>query len=576
MRNFLFALPALAAALALSSCNTDFREHDPTPKVIDSNTLAFTLKENGPETRSGSDVLTAVTGVTIPLGEPVGGYGLFLEETVTTLGTACMDPETKGTPVYTENFSEMFDGKFYGLAYSAPGGTLSETPAIPDGAFENDGDAWVRKFASDPFGDNDELYFFMRAPETMTGMGAPLYSLDDDGKTVVEFDYTVPLNAADQQDILFTGRPVTKSEAGEEIPVLFHHALTGVKFATDNDNSGGAKTYITKIEFPQALFRSAHIKVTSSLENGRRVDDPDTHSSSSTGVVVVDNPRQLSDDEVFTLELEESDIVDFEPGGKFENKGGYAGSFAAAGNESNLNDADATKTFWFIPQQMDADVVMDVTFHVVSGGKDSGPVTRRIEFGKALTNSVFWKAGEIRTYTLKAGLMDVDIEDRVSGFEKTDVVISNTGNIDSFIRAHIVANWYGNAGGDYGIALGYRSGTGSGFVPAWKMDDTLTGDNYGGVFTGLPGADWEYKDGFFYYTKRVPAGHSIPSALFSRYVLDTSQAGVPPDIYYLDRKAGKRPFTDLELVMEIPVQAVDARDYTDYRDAWGAAGVTIY
>jgi hypothetical protein len=34
-----------------------------------------------------------------------------------------------------------------------------------------------------------------------------------DGGGVIEFDYTVPLDAADQQDILFASRPVTKEEA---------------------------------------------------------------------------------------------------------------------------------------------------------------------------------------------------------------------------------------------------------------------------------------------------------------------------------------------------------------------------
>lgn len=563
MKKNLFVLTAAAATLLFVSCNDVFKEGNGSgPKPPDSNTLIFKLI-GGPETRSGTELSASAGGARIPIDGQVEGYGLFLEETVTASGPVCGVPETKGTPVYTENFIEMSGGKFYGLAFPASGGALSPTPVIPDGPFKNDGDIWVRRFASDPFGDNDVLYFFMRARENTAGIGEPRYSLTEDGG-IIEFDYTVPLKAADQQDIIFACRSVAKDEAEGEIPILFHHALTGVKFATDNDSSGDARTYITKVEFPDALYRSAHIRMT-------------TDPSSQTASVSVSEGAELGSDEAFTLILDDDEIVDFETGGSFENKGKYADSFAAAGNLRNLNDADASKTFWFIPQRMNDGVVMDVTFHVVSGGKDSGPVTRRIDLGKALGDNVLWRAGEIRTYTLKADLIDVEIEDRVNGFEKTDVVITNTGNIDSFIRAHIVANWYGRAGNEYGIAVGYRSATGDGFVPAWQMNAAGTGDNYGGVFTGLPGNDWIYNenDGFFYYTNVVPAGQPVPDALFVKYALDTGPADVPPTVFYFDPKAGKQPYTDLELVMEIPVQAIEAKEGRTYRQAWEALSVTF-
>ncbi len=577
MKKILSALTVAAIALLFPSCDEGFREENGSAAMIlDPNTLVFNMKKSVPETRAVTGCCTDARGVTIPLDSPIEGYALFLEESITISGEAFGAPETKGTPIYTENFIEMSGGKFYGLAFPVSEGALSTAPAIPDGPFINDEDVWIRKFPSDPFGGDDVLYFFMRAQENVEGMSGLRYSMSDGGG-VIEFDYTVPLDAADQQDILFASRPVTKEEAKTEIPILFHHALTGIKFATDNDNSSDVSTYITKVEFPEALFRSGHIRIVSTSENGLWMDDPDTHSSSQPTVNDVSGGVVLGCGETFTLTLDDGDIVDFETGGSFANKGRYADSFAAAGNRKNLNDADASRTFWLIPQQMNDDVVMDVTFHVVSGGKDSGPVTRRIELGKALTGNVFWKAGEIRTYTLKADLMDVDIEDKVSGFEKTDVVITNTGNLDSFIRAHIVANWYGNAGDDYGLAVGYRSSTDEEFVPAWRMNASMTGDNFGGVFTGLPGNNWIYNgnDGFFYYRNVVPAGQSIPDPLFIKYAMDTTPAGVPPEVYYLDRKGGKLPYTDLELVMEIPVQAIEAEEGRTSRQAWEALGVSF-
>ena len=411
MKKFLYALLAVAATLSFASCNEDFTEENGSDPTVDTGTLTFTLKNSGPETRSETGMPTTTKGVTIPLGDPVDGYNLYLEETITELGDVYA-PETKGTPVYTENFSKMFGGKFYGIAYSATGTTLSSTPVFPDGAFQDNGAGlWIRPITPDPFESYDELQMFFRAPQTVTGMGEPQYSLASNGRAITTFTYTVPLNAADQQEILITGRSVTKAEAKEPIPILFHHALTGVKFATAYDNTGSAKTYITKVEIPTGLYRSATIRITASWENGVWVDDPDTHSSESTEVYNVSNGQQLKNNEVFTLDLTESDIVDFETGGQFANKGKYPDSFAAGGNTNNLNDSDASKTFWLIPQRMNNNVVMDVTFHVVSGGKDSGPITRRINLGQLLTNSIYWRAGQIRTFTLKPELLDVDIHD---------------------------------------------------------------------------------------------------------------------------------------------------------------------
>lgn len=77
------------------------------------------------------------------------------------------------------------------------------------------------------------------------------------------------------------------------------------------------------------------------------------------------------------------------------------------------------------------------------------------------------------------------------------VVITNTGNMDAYIRAHITANWFGYAGSKYGVAVGYKGQNSSEFVDAWRMDGT-TGDNLGGVFEGLPGSGWTRgADGFF-------------------------------------------------------------------------------
>lgn len=578
MKRFFYAMLAVAATLTVFSCKEELvDENGQGPVVIDDNTVVFSLM-SGASTRSASTGTGSFVEALIPMGDPVDGYEFYLEETVTDLDAVAYSPETRGTPVYTENFADMYTG-FYGAVYSATGTTLSSTPVAPDGEFYKNMDVWERKFTTPIWEGNDLLYFFLRTPKTIPGLGESgiTYRLANNGRCITEFDYTVPLNAEDQEEILITGRSVTHEEARQPIPVLFHHALTGVKFATDNDNSDAdCKTYITKVEFPRALFRSAHIRITSTWENGKWEDDADIHSSTQTDVYNVSSGVQLKNNEVFTLNLADSDIVDFATGGSFEHNGKYPDSFAAAGNLNNLNDTDASKTFWLIPQRMNNNIVMDVTFHVVSGGKDSGPITRRIEIGKALTNNTYWRAGQIRTFTLKANLMDVDITDEVNGFEKTKVKITNTGNVDAFIRAHITANWFGYAGTNYGVAIGYKSQTSGEFVDIWRME-TPTTSNYG-TFEGLPGEGWAIgADGFFYYTEMVPAGKQIPSPLFTKY--SVSGSNIPPEVWYMDNNNVKHQFTGVELVMEIPVQAIsalqaDGTAWEKYQDAWGAVGVT--
>jgi hypothetical protein len=558
-------LLAFAATLSVASCNDDFKENGKESSVIEANTIAFKLEKGGIETRS-EDPSPVISRQTFSMGEPIDGVNFFLEETVTLLDDVYYDgPETKGTPVYTENFADMFSS-FYGLAYSASGTTLSSTPVIPDGAFTFDGDKWKRGTTSDPYADNETLYFFLRAPQSATGVSNLAYSLNSDGRSVIEFDYVNPLTATDQQDIVFSGRPVTKSEASKAIPLLFHHVLSGVKFAIGNVNSEDVQTYISKVEFPHALFRSAEFTITTSWENGKWVDVQTVYSSGSA--VSISNGQQLKSDEIYSLTLADTDVVNFEAGGEFQDKGEYPASFTAAGNTKNLNDANASKTFWFIPQQMNNNIVMDITFHVVSAGKDSGPITRRVELGKLLTRQVTWKAGELRTYTLKGELLDVDITDKVSGFEKTNVVITNTGNIPAYIRAQITANWFGKAGDDYCAAVGYTTETGYDFLAPWKMTD--------GTFENLApsGSGWiEGTDGFFYYINPVQPGAAIPTPLFTKYSI--SGSNVPPTVYYTDNKLERHAFTNVELVMEIPVQAVEAKDGQTYRQAWEATGASF-
>ena len=592
MKKVFYVLLAVAATLSFAACDNDIKEENgPEITELESGELTFTLAKSDIQTRSESDIPALKQGVTLSLGEPVEGQHVYLEETVASLDDIYYGtPETRGTPIYTENFQIASGGTFRGFAWAAArlvdeGATLDSATPLPDGDFVAvRPNLWKRDFNWGPFTD---LIFFARmltenttSPETDPIGVLPstyrfFYNPSGNIPQRVRFSYRSPLTAQAQQDILFAGRTITREEAGSPVPILFYHPLTGVKFATAHKNNTSVKTYIKKVEFT-GLYGYGECAVTPQAENSDYVDQSGNHSSASAVTWTLSENGNTKLTTVYSQTFSDQS-VDYATGGSFSTQGGYPDSFAAAGNENNLNDGNASMTFWFPPQAMTDAVKVKVTFEIEIGGNRIEH-TRNIDFGKMLKEAnggtaVTWLPGQIRTYTLKSEEVDVNITDKVSGFEKTDVVITNTGNTDAYIRAYIVANWYGaNDNGEDGVAVGYNSAAHTAFVNAWRRT-SLTGDNYGGVFENLPGDGWVYKsDGFFYYTRKVAPGESISPTLFTRYYLDT-QAHPAPHIWYLG-KGEYKEFTNVRLVMEIPVQAVEAKDYT-WQQAWAAAGVSF-
>ena len=606
MKKTRFALFA-AAALVLVACAQEVQEKntDVTP-VVSENALAFNI-QSGIATRSGEDaaIVSLPTGISIPVQVPTGEQISF-EESVASLDGIYPEfnvsdaPETRGTPVYSENFKEAV-GSFRGQAfpyqafsYRVDRPTQGTLPTITEGNFDPLYGQWVRKFDADPWGEAENLYFFARvvtddpsvAIQNQIGVltNSYQYSYDAEQGQQMTFSYRSALTAVDQQDILFAARAIKKADANKGIPILFYHALTGVKFATAHENDGNTKTFIDKVELT-GIYGYGKCYVTSVTEDDDYKDDPDIYSSMSAIRWEPSFGNGRTKTSVYSQEFSETP-VDYAQGGSFGSKGKYADSFAAGGNTNNLNAADGSMTFWLVPQQMTNDVKLTVTFRIQSGDVISDPITTEIDFGKELNTkngkTIEWKAGEIRTYTLKAGDVNIVITDKVVEHIKSDVTISNVGSVPQYVRAAIVAQWYGtdNNGVD-GIAFGYQnevkptSGEDA-LTEPWALGPmaggSISSDNYGGVFTGLPGDNWvRARDGFFYYKNPIPIESSAADALFTDYTLN--EAGVPT-IYYPDKNSNKRvAYEDVRLVMEIPVQAIEATaaDMADAENGWLSA-----
>lgn len=127
--------------------------------------------------------------------------------------------------------------------------------------------------------------------------------------------------------------------------------------------------------------------------------------------------------------------------------------------------------------------------------------------------------------------VDVTVTDTVDGGVKRNVVITNTGNIDAYIRAKVVANWRLNGE----------------IVGGWTDDITYNTSK------------WTADNGFYYYADPVAPGAYTPVALFNSY-----------------EPTQNPPVAGAQLVMDIIVQAVqaDGTGATNAPDAFSKIATT--
>ena len=621
MKRVYFALAVLIMA-ALTGCQVnEFRNDTYTPEKGE---IVFRLA-NSKATKS-LDASVTVKGVTIPLGDDGSGHKLFLEETITRLDDISYGPQTKGTPAYTENFADLY-GDFKAAAFKTTSSSF-ESSAFDDGVFEkvsgSEIEMWKRKFGDD-LDEHFPLYFFLRAPYAQEGSTVTKlrYFPTAKGDTLAgaiafKYDGSSLTSAANQKDLLFTSRKVTLDEyedlidKSEGIPVLFHHALTGIKFANFFDNPDlDTKTYITKVEIT-GLADGGECVITPRTETNGYVDDKTGDFSSSE--VTVWNPAKLTygQNVVYTQSFNDSaDEIDFPEEGSFGENGSYTGtSFGKAGAANNLNKADGSLTFWFVPQQLTENVKMTVYYKVINTKNGNatheahdtinfGDLTRiktgeetiTDEDGKETTRPIYgayanWKAGELRTYTLKPQYVEIELVDKMSDYEKDSVKVTNNGNVYEYVRVNLIANWVGLVQIDENvfepdttILNGYVSATSNEMVEAWNDKDGKT--NYGTFVDLVPKSkqipatadstynNWVRYDKYYYYTKPIGPNESVTDQLFTSYTV-----GVSPEFWIVDKWGVRRKAGHVHLIMDVMCQAIPAStdingNITDnYIDAW--------
>ena len=586
MKKIYIACAVLATA-ALTSC---IQEQSFNDVKLGENDVVFTFQGAAPTKAAEAPVRQ---GISVSLGN-ADGNALYLEETISDLDA--VSPATKGTPAYTENVGTLYknDLSVYAVGGSFP--NTAETFETMDEEMVNGGWRYRHAYAADPWPADGAVAFYLQIPVTQPGVS----NISRTGGTFT-FNYTSPTKASDQKDILFAYRTLTKEEHNGYLPygapVLFHHALTGVKFRIQNDtderNTLGIK--ITNVAF-LGLKNTGTCVVTprKEKENNQETDYVDNRTGDyssgdqtlTTGTVAWTSTDATSSSNRIEQYFAEADTVTFVSG----DGNNFAPSYYEAGQIRNLNKADASYTFWMIPQSFadNADAVLYIEYSV--NGNDE---YMEIELDEVFAN-VTWKAGELRTYTIKIDDVNVKIEDTVTiaenqkasytdnvgkthtiyGGTKNGVKITNTGNTDAFIRVAITGQWVDKDGSPVFSFTDFKQQDYILEIESWYDDQFGDGNGHFGVFDGLVGytkngksgagnTGWvKGNDGYYYYTTKVAPNATTGTAPFTSYTV--TLANVPKI-----KVAGE--LQDVHFVMEVSAQAISAKkvDGTDY--AWNKA-----
>ncbi len=574
MKKIYIAMAVIAAAM-LSSCEKEKDINQLTP--LGENAIAFTINNTGTRSMEAISETAVQTGVSIEAGRASNGDAYFLEETIEELNPTLA---TRGTPAYTVNLGTLYktmgvyaDGDFGDNAFVLTDEAMHANP--------NGGDGWRYHHSYDgsPWPDETTAVdFYLNMPASPTGV-----SILDRSNKHITFDYSSPLTGAAQQDILFAQTTLTKKQHDGYLPkgapVMMYHALTGVKFRIGHENNNPTKTIITKVVI-KGLKSKGTATFTGSDFEWEQLDN-------------ATNFTQEFKNQAWSAEAGVDGTVTYTSG---ENNK-FGDSWYAAAADKNLNDEDGSLTFWFIPQEIDENVTMEVTFRVkTKDTQDGEEITHEIAFGEKLnegrTENLVWKPGQLRTYTLKPFDVAVKIVDNMVGLKKSDLHVTNTGNVDEYVRMMVIGNWYGweteddmNSGKEPDIMVGYTTDGSDGtnvMVDPWFREDEVYGQYFDDSFKGgRPAAgreDWVRGTGsYFYFTEVIGAGVTLDSAtkaLFQYYELPEDKI---PDIYIPIATSNVRvPAWGVHLKMEIVVQAIGTTDpegnpYADCWAAWSAA-----
>ena len=557
---------AALAAVTLASCEKEKDFKNATPLGKDD--IAFSLQSAA--TRS-ADAMAPKQGMTIKLNSEV-----CLEETIEDMDYA--SPATRGIPAYTFNVGEIYKTMYVYADQGSFGGEAIYNRM--DEEMVANGWRYNHNYQGNPWPDETTpVDFYLSMPAQITGLFDPQFS---DGQ--ISFTFDSPTDGADQQDILFSHTAVSKKVHDGYLPngtpVTMYHALTGVKFRNGHSNDGSTKTVITSVKFTGLASHGICTVIPAATPEGSDVGkskDKVTWTGLST-------PKDFTLDYGDTTYVPEDGAdnpdgtIDYTTGSKYDGT-----SWTAAAADHNLNDEDGSLTFWFIPQTIDKSVKLEVSFLIKTPDTKEGlEFTHIIDFGELVTENTEWKAGQLRTYTVKPFDVDVEIFDSLTNLTKDNLHVTNTGNVDEYVRIMVIGNWYGWKPGqshseEPSIMVGYISDGTDGddtMVEPWYRENPVYAAGFDSTFPGgrpLASSHWKRGTGsYFYYDQVIGAGQQLSGteALFQHYELDEDMI---PTIYIpVANQTTRVEAEGVHLVMEVVVQAIPTTVDGVEVDCWTA------
>ena len=282
---------------------------------------------------------------------------------------------------------------------------------------------------------------------------SPDVQLGSGGKLACKFDYKVEKgtgslegrDAEAQADILL-GMTFNRDAAGKDVPMRLHHALAAVKFVVGNVPYG--------LKLKSIGFTNLYSKATCAVSG-----------------------------ELYTLNFAwsgHSEILSYKQ--SYDQK-------MTTGDDIGGKE----QTFVLIPQEFNSeDAMLEIGFEI----QDRSYVLKK-SLMSIIADS---KLEADHIYTFRLGIpdeIDIEVEDKVAGNVKSNVVIKNTGFGPGYVRMALVGNWVNK----HGI-----------IIAPWLPED--------GEFEDW-NPDWMLRsDGFYYYKYLVLGGATVP-APFSKYTLTT-------------------------------------------------------
>ena len=449
---------AFGAILICGSC-----ERNEIAPEMNSNDISFIVSE-------AEEYSTKSYREAIYSNEATGD--VFLEMTSGAIHTGVFDApasDTKGAP-YTEDIL----GKFSVTAFTSENSAdpYFSTELTSSGSEVNSGFYWPKNL------DDISLTFFGYAKNSATDgvISNNEFSVSNKDKnnkyTSVggSFSYTTPNPdgedhiAERQPDMVFAIAP-NVAPTKNAVPIRFHHALSAIVF---------------KVGFVPANFIVEKVE----LRNLYMAGDCEYSSDLTDGVTFNWTPKNEKKDFVQTFSKKMSDA-----NGVIEN------------NQINSEE----QTFMMVPQTIGNDAEFEITYSIDNA--------KNFTFSKPLKDICDkWEAGKryIFRISCEEDVM-VDVEDEVSADKsvKSNLSITNTGNVTTYVRTMLYGEWVAINDNDEEIV-----------VAMWDKSRD-------GVFANFNTTDWLYSetDGFYYYKYPLAVGAEAAD-LFESYELNT----VPPII----------------------------------------------